>query len=191
MELELTEIPIEELIVAEGSNTIQEWLNIGFGVGLPGVTNEFALWLSDKLGGGEKSQYAIYFLTTVAVLETAEKVFNIGSGFTNLNTTAFTLHSIKKLVQKIEKKVNVILDTPLKLAFDISQSVILKIENKSIKSAHEDLKMVLSKAREAFYYSVGKEKSIDNFKDCMTAVHLIIFSTILSVRGHTLISYIR
>ena len=56
MDLELTEKPIEELNVAEGSNTIQEWLDVGFDVGLPGVTNEFALWLSDKLGGGEKSQ---------------------------------------------------------------------------------------------------------------------------------------
>ena len=131
MDLELTEIPIEELNVAEGSTTIQEGLNTGVDVGLPGVTNEFALWLSDKLGGGEKSQYTIYFLTTVAVLETAENVLNIGSGFTKLDTTGFTLAHIKKIVENIEKKVDVILDTPMKLALDYIQSVVLKMINRS------------------------------------------------------------
>ena len=103
---------------------------------LEGATDKFAILLSDKLGVEEKSQCAIYYLTTVAVLETAENVLNIGSGFTKLDTTGFTLAHIKKIVENIEKKVDVILDTPMKLALDYSQSVILMITNYSYENAH-------------------------------------------------------
>ena len=95
-----SEQPVEEINVVEGTTTIQEWLEKG--VGLEGATDKFAMFLSDKLGVGEKSQYAIYYLTTVAVLETAENVLNIGSGFTKLDTTGFTLAHIKKIVENIE-----------------------------------------------------------------------------------------
>ena len=173
-----SEQPVEEINVVEGTTTIQEWLEKG--VGLEGATDKFAMFLSDKLGVGEKSQYAIYYLTTVAVLETAENVLNIGSGFTKLDTTGFTLAHIKKIVENIEKKVDVILDTPMKLALDYSQSVVLMMMNHSYENAHETLKKVLDEAMRAFYYSAGKKKKLEMFEDCLTAVQLIIFSKILT-----------
>ena len=172
-----SEQPVEEINVVEGTTTIQEWLEKG--VGLEGATDKFAMFLSDKLGVGEKSQYAIYYLTTVAVLETAENVLNIGSGFTKLDTTGFTLAQIKKIVKNIEEKVDVLLDTPMKLALDYSQSVILKMINKSYKSAQETLKKVLDEAMKAFYYSAVKKKNVQNFEERMTAIQLIIFCTVL------------
>ena len=43
-----------------------------------------------------------------------ENVLNIGSAFTKLDSTDFTLANIKKIVQNIDEKVDVILDTPMK-----------------------------------------------------------------------------
>ena len=43
-----------------------------------------------------------------------ENVLNIGSAFTKLDSTGFTLANIKKIVQNIDEKVDVILDTPMK-----------------------------------------------------------------------------
>ena len=61
----------------------------------------------------------------------AENVLNIGSAFTKLDSTGFTLANIKKIVQNIDEKVDVILDTPMKLALDYIQSVVLKMINRS------------------------------------------------------------
>ena len=181
MDSELAKKPIEELNVVEGTNIIQEWMDKAVDGGLEGVTNQFALWLSDKVGVGQTSQYAIYFLTTVAVLETAENVLNIGSGFVKFDASGFTLHQIKNIVKNIEQKVDVILDTPLKKALDYSQSVVLKMINKSYRSAQETLKKVIDESMTAFYYSAGKKKGSKKvFLERMTAVQLIIFCKILS-----------
>jgi len=43
-------------------------------------------------------------LSTVALLETAQNVFEIGAGFTSLDLTGFTLAQIKSKLESIEQK---------------------------------------------------------------------------------------
>ena len=66
----------------------------------------------------EKLQDDTFNLTQVMVLETTQNVFNVGSGMKNLNMDSFTLAKILKIVQRIEDKVDLMLDTPLKVAIE-------------------------------------------------------------------------
>ena len=70
---------------------------------LEGVTNA----LVKKIGLGQASDAvkdATFILTKVVILETAQNIFNIGSGVKNFNMDSFTLAKILKIVERIEEK---------------------------------------------------------------------------------------
>ena len=50
------------------------------------------------------------------MLEVAENVFQVGKGFTSLDLTGFKLYQIKKGIDRIERKVDKLLEAPMKLA---------------------------------------------------------------------------
>ena len=56
--------------------------------------------------------------STYATLEIAEKVIGIGTGFAELNMSGLKLAQIKDSIKKIEGKIDVLLEIPLKLAKD-------------------------------------------------------------------------
>ena len=55
-------------------------------------------------------------ISTFAILEFGQKVFNVGSGFTKMDLSALTINQIKNTVKRIEEKVNKTLQAPLKNA---------------------------------------------------------------------------
>ena len=67
-------------------------------------------------GGNEAAETAVYVLTTMVVLETAQHVLNIGQGIAEVDMSALTLHQIKNTVKRIEGKVDKILKEPLNSA---------------------------------------------------------------------------
>ena len=55
-------------------------------------------------------------ISTFAVLEFAQNVLNVGSGFTKMDLSGITLMQIKETVKRIEGKVDTLLEAPLKKA---------------------------------------------------------------------------
>ena len=124
-------------------------------------------------------QKAIYAVTTCAILEVAERVFNVGSGVTKLDMTAFTLNRIKNLVEKIDKKVDIILKTPFLDAVNSLESAITLMKHEMFEDAYDNLRRVEDNAKTAFNYASQNEKSKANFRASINAVKLLVFSKVL------------
>ena len=114
-------------------------------------------------------------MTTFAVLETAEQVFNVGSGFTKLDMTGFTLNRIKNIVESIEKKIDIVLKTPLKKALDYLQSAVTFITQQMYKEAFHKLDIVEQEATTAFHYS----SQTANLRESVSTVKLLVFSKVM------------
>ena len=145
-----------------------------------GLVGKLAEKLSDKVGGGnDKLETAAYVLTTYAVLEVAENVFQVGKGFTSLDLTGFKLYQIKKGIDRIEKKVDKLLEAPMKLASRYYDDALDMLMCKQFKDAFDNLNKVIDKASEAFHYTADKKINMETFKQCIEAVTLITFATIM------------
>ena len=108
--------------------------------GFEGLVGKLAEKLSDKVGGGnDKLETAAYVLTTYAVLEVAENVFQVGKGFTSLDLTGFKLYQIKKGIDRIEKKVDKLLEAPIKLASRYYDDALDMLICKQFKDAFDNL----------------------------------------------------
>ena len=83
--------------------------------GVEGAADFFA----EKLGLRSKSlvQTSVFVLTKASILETARLV-GIGGGLAKLDLVAFEMAQLKKQVEEINQKLDVILSTPLQLAMD-------------------------------------------------------------------------
>ena len=57
--------------------------------------------------------------STYAILEIAENVLGVGTGFAKMDFTGLTLAQIKETVKRIEGKIDIILETPLKQAKEL------------------------------------------------------------------------
>ena len=124
------------------------------------------------------AQSVIYYVTNYAILETAQHVFNIGSGFTKLDTTGFTLAQIMQIVKRIEAKVDKMLKEPLNTAIYFFNSAMREIENKRPKDAYNSLDKVIENATKAFYYVSGKKIDSECFQEAVKAIQLLIFARI-------------
>ena len=118
-------------------------------------------------------------MTTFAVLETAEHVFNVGSGFTKLDMTGFTLNRIKSIVENIEKKMDILLKTPFKKALDYLKSAITFITKQMYEEAFHKLDTVEQEATTAFHFSSQGEKSTATLRESISAVKLLVFSKVM------------
>ena len=149
-------------------------------VGVESVISDFALSLSDKIGvGGEATQAAAYIMVSCVILETFQHVLNIGSGVKNLDLTCLTLNQIKKSVQRIEKKVDKLLISPLKSAIDHFNTAVNMMISKNFRMANTTLEKVIDKATDGLNNIDDEEMNIDTFRECGTALKLIIFSKLL------------
>ena len=71
------------------------------------VLNAVSSVLAKKLGlkqDNDVAQNATFILTKVIVLETAQNVFNIGSGVKNFNMDSFTLAKVLKWLKELKRK---------------------------------------------------------------------------------------
>ena len=146
--------------------------------GAEDIMDGFSLWLSDKVGGeNETLRSATYIVSTVAVLEAAEHLLCIGSGFSKIDPTAFTLHQIKKIVERIERKVDVLINNPLKMCITYIGTLKTQILNEENQFAYETAAKLLDKAIEALHNT--KTGSVDGYRQRIEATRFIIFATIL------------
>ena len=137
--------------------------------------------LAQKLGLGQRNnamQDATFILSKVIILETAQNIFNTGSGIKNFNMDSFTLAKILKIVKRIEEKVNLILDTPLELSIKTLKSVINILEAGENNEALEYVKQMDNHAMQAVEYS-KKGRLKEDFEFAVIATQLQVFAKII------------
>jgi hypothetical protein len=113
--------------------------------------------LATKIGlaqASDATQTAAFVLTKVAMLEAAQTIFHIGGGIKNLDMNSFTLARILETVKRIETKVDLILDAPLKVAIKHMKTAIITMETGNVK---ESLKYLDKVADQAMQKSTGIE----------------------------------
>ena len=144
-----------------------------------GGTQDFSFWLTGKLGiENEHVRTAATIASTYAILEIAENVIGVGSGFVKFDTTGLTLAQIKESIKRIEGKIDVLLETPLKLAKDRLRAALNMISNEDPKKAYETLNTVIDHATQAFYYMDSEDMSLKSFEACIQATQLLIFANV-------------
>ena len=144
-----------------------------------GGAQSFSFWLTGKLGiENENMRTAATVASTYAILEIAENVIGVGSGFVKMDMTSITLSHIKESVKRIEGKIDILLETPLKLAKDRFRAALNMISNEDPKKAYETLKDVVDHATQAFYYMDSEDMSLKSFEACIQATQLLIFSNV-------------
>ena len=144
-----------------------------------GGAQSFSFWLTGKLGiENENMRTAATVASTYAILEIAENVIGVGSGFVKMDMTSITLSHIKESVKRIEGKIDILLETPLKLAKDRFRAALNMISNEDPKKAYETLKDVVDHATQAFYYMDSEDMSLKSFEACVQATQLLIFSNV-------------
>ena len=134
---------LESVTLTESSSTAQEALSNLFGVAIPldaGVDGA-AGFIATKLGLQSKNsliQTSVFVLTKAAILEAAQLV-GIGSGLAKLDLMSFELAQLKKQVEQIDKKLDVILSTPLQLAVDFFGKAMRHMENENISATIKEM----------------------------------------------------
>ena len=115
----------------------------------------------------------------------------IGSGLAKLDLMSFKMAQLKKQVEQIDKKLDVILSTPLQLAVDFFGKAIRHMENENIPGTIDEIKKVRDHAMQAFLYTAGQGPRTENLKSGVLCKQLIILSEILvqSVINHAIVPF--
>ena len=112
-----------------------------------------------------------YIVSQAVILETAQHVFNVGTGLKDLNMNNFMLSKILKVVQRIEAKVDLMLDTPLKLAIEHLKTVVNMLEAKHNLEACKYLEKMMDQAMLAFEYAQKSQTRKDLHNAIFGNVH--------------------
>ena len=174
---------LESLSVNDSGSTAQQALSNLFGVEIPvdaGVEGA-AGFFAEKLGLKSKNslvQTTVFVLTKAAILETAQLV-GIGGGLAKLDLMGFQIAQLTKQVQEINKKLDVILSTPLKLALDFFRKAMRHMENENIFGTIKEMEEVKRHAMQAFQYAEGQGAKTENLKSAVLAKQLVVLAEIL------------
>ena len=167
----------------EGSKA-QEVLSSILGVDVPldaGV--EFAAGaFAEKLGLRPKNslaQTAVFVVTKAAILEGVQLI-GIGGGLAKLDLGGFQMAQLQKQVAEINKKLDLILSTPLELAVDFLGKALRHMESQNAGSTIKELEEVKRQAMTAFQYTQGQGVTTENLKNAVLAKQMSVFSEILT-----------
>ena len=140
---------------------------------------DFSEWLGKKVGGKNKHRRNLtMIITSFALLEFGQNVLNIGSGFTKMDLSGITLKQIKETVQRIEEKVDRLLETPLKNAKEHFDFAITRVTHGVNKEACAYFDKVIAEGTAAFNNIENKKITIPGFQACIESARLVIFSQI-------------
>ena len=174
---------LESVSVNEVGSAAEEALSNILGVNVPldagveGAAGFFATKLGLK-SDNSLVQTAAFVLTKTAILETLQLV-GIGGGLAKLDLMGFQLARLEKQVEEINKKLDVILSAPLKLAVDYLGKSMIHMENGNTVEAIKEMEEVKRQAMKAFRYAEGQGVTTQNLKNAVLAKQLTILSEIL------------
>ena len=140
---------------------------------------EFSSWVGKKVGRrNEHLQSFTMIASTFAVLESAQNVLNVGSGFTKIDLSGITLMQIKETVQRIEGKVDKMLEAPLKKAKIHCDDAITSITFKQTKEAFGTFGTVINEATHAYTLLNDRDISVKDYNGFVQAIQLLIFAKV-------------
>ena len=176
----------------EAKAEVDTWLcrSVNNGVGIFNQSEsfeDFTSWISAKVGLKQKNDQiksTTCIIATFAILETAHHVFSISSGFTKADMTGLNIARILEIVKRIEAKVDKIIKEPLNTAIRHFNSALNEILSKNYEEAFHTLDHVIINATKAFGYASGSDIDIANYKECIKATQLLIFSRIARYSFH-------
>ena len=164
-------------------------------VGPQEIIEDFALVLSDRLGGkhiwiiiiskvincligkNETIESAGYVLSSAVILSIAQSVFEVGASIKDVNLHVLKLHhQINKNIE--EKKIDKMMLNPLKVANELFKTGFNEIKAKRNEDAQKTFITISDKASEALANLEDKKLDIDTFKLCIHALKMIMFSKI-------------
>ena len=116
------------------------------------VVQNFSSWV----GKESKHSNPTKLLTTYAILEVAQHLFNMGAGFTRADLTSFTMKAILETVQRVEENINTLLKEPLNSAIEYFLTAIREIKNGSLQDGYKSFSDVIGNATKAFHYACGQ-----------------------------------
>ena len=134
---------LESVSVTNDGSAAEEALSNLFGTEAPldaGVESAAGA-IAEKLGLQSKNstiQTGVFVLTKAAILETASLV-GLGSGLAKLDLMSFKMAQLAKQVEAIDKKLDVILSAPIKLAVDFFVKAMCHLENENIPGTIKEM----------------------------------------------------
>ena len=173
---------LESVSLSEASAAEQALSNL-FGVKIPldARVDSAAGFIATKLGLQSKNstiQTGVFVLTKAAILETAQLV-GIGAGLAKIDLMSFEMAQLKKQVEEINAKLDVILSAPLKLAVDFFGKAMRHMESENISGVLKEMEEVKRQAMQAFRYAEGQGAKNKNLKSAVLATQLVILAEIL------------
>ena len=175
---------IQSLSVNGEGSTAQQALSSILGVNVPldaGVEAAAGAF-AEKLGLQSKNsmvQTATFVITKAAILEGAQLI-GIGGGLAKLDLGGFQMAQLLKQVEEMNKKLDVILSTPLQLAVDFLGKAMRHMESQNAADTIKELEKVKDHAMQAFHYTKGQRATTQNLKNAVMAKQLTIMSEILT-----------
>ena len=173
---------IESLSVNDEGSAAQEALSSILGIPLDAGVEAAAAAGATKLGLGSKNslvQTATFVVTKAAILEGAQLI-GIGGGLAKLDLGGFQMAQLQKQVAEINKKLDLILSTPLELAVDFLGKAMRHMESQNAGSTIKELEKVKDHAMQAFHYAKGQGVTTQNLKNAVLAKQLTVLSEILT-----------
>ena len=132
--------------------------------GVEELIQDFALSLSDKIGvGDEATQAAAFILVSSVILETFQQVLSIGGGVKNLDLSCLTLHQIKRSLQRVERKLDKLLISPLRSAMDHFTTAVNLMVSHDFDLANKTLEKVIDKATDGLNNMEDKYVNLETF----------------------------
>ena len=150
--------------------------------------------VAKKLGlnqTGNLRQIGVYIFTMAAIQESVQLI-GIGAGLTKLDFSGFELAQIKQLVEEANRKLDVVIRAPLKVAIDYFYRAIVNLKNQNMAGVIKEMEKVKENAILAYAYAEGQGATLEDLRNGVLAKKLTICSEVLiqSYDGTTITPFI-
>ena len=172
---------MEGLSQKDGESSIQDAVCALVGVAEGSVEN-VAENVAETLGLKQSNtpwiQTGVYILTMAAVQESLQLI-GIGVGLAKLDVTGFELAQIKQKVELANRKLDVVISAPLKVALDYFARANVNMKNDDIAGTLKEMEKVKEYAILAYHYAEGQGATAEDLKNSVLAKQLTICAEVL------------
>ena len=136
-------------------------------------------------------QIGVYIFTMAAIQESLQ-VIGLGAGVIKLDLSGFELAQIKHLVEEANRKLDVVITAPLKVAIDYFDRAIINLKNANMAGVIKEMEKAKENAIQAYQYAKGQGATMEDLWNCVKAKQLTICAEVLvqSFDGSTITPFI-
>ena len=167
---------MEGLALEDGESLIQQAVCALVGVAEGSIEN-----VAEALGLRQSNnliQTGVYILTMAAIQESVQLI-GIGVGLTKLDVNGFELAQLKQRVEEANRKLDVVISAPLKVALDYFARATVNMKNGNIAGTVKEMEKVKENAIQAYHYAEGQGATVEDLKNSVLAKQLTICAEVL------------